>query len=543
MSNRMARGVTLALLVAAGFGTAMRAGAASLDDMDWSAPAFQSLHPASVKAVEQARKNRISRQRAVLAAEYRKWSDELAQRERTRNVKGMAIATAAVDALKKSLESLAATGTATAPESTRAELAQPLAAIRAQLEAAQRAADPVFDAALAEFKKALAEAGVADPGDAELRAAFDRWVAAPPAPAKPAAGNTPPAPGPAGVPTPPASVGAPSGDYFAQSGTAQGWQKLGRWTARISAMDIISIKVFEQEGRTSGKFENPLFGTLTPWTAEFTGKLRPGRYHFRLKRLPDHLPVDVEQWPTEANQGTLEFRTPMPEQKNLAIGFEIEYAGTEPLVAVSIETEPAGAQVEVDGMVYTEDGKPFRTPGVLQLPAGPHALRIFAEGHVEQKVARYEVREGAAISARLTPITARTAPGRQLRVDPKVIWGPTGLTVPVGAKISVVAGGEWACGAKKEMCGPGGYPAGDVKFGHYYLNPRNSPRQVRDAPYGALIARIGTGLPFVVRVGQEWVAREAGTLQFDVNEETDPKLRSDNLGMLELRVQITPPAR
>jgi hypothetical protein len=118
-------------------------------------------------------------------------------------------------------------------------------------------------------------------------------------------------------------------------------------------------------------------------------------------------------------------------------------------------------------------------------------------------------------------------------------WYPSGILIQNDVVIAVRADGEWSCGAKGERCSPDGYPTSVPTYRHY-SDP--ALRQVADAPYGALLAKIGKdGIPMVIGRAARFKAAGKGMLYFDVNEVTGKTARSDNTGEVTLHLSIIPP--
>ena len=279
-------------------------------------------------------------------------------------------------------------------------------------------------------------------------------------------------------------------------------------------------------------------GRPTEWSYEGLRKLDPGDYAFRLRRIDKRDVVEVVEWPGPANGGRLTFRTKIVRMIPAPTGFELQCSTARP-VSVPVKTEPAGARVFVDGKAYLEGGREARTPCTLNLPAGKYAVRITLEGHQDVEAKEYEVAEGRSIGARLSPL--KDMPGRTVKVDPLRIWADTGVTVSKGDRIRLSVDGEWGCGKQGELTGPAGYDPSQLKFSHYYMNPRNGPKQIDGAPYGALLVRIGTNKISHIGTLRGFIAGNAGPLLFDINEEPDPAWRRDNRGALQIKVIAGPP--
>lgn len=533
----------LPVLAAALFAAAAGTGRAA-DDAALFSPAMLNLRTTLSNDLATARSATLAAGGEVLKAETARWENDLAERRRTRNIKGIAVADAALDALKAASAALEKKGTVEFPANLRRELAEDFARLKTRIDAAEREASAAIAAAetkaVAAFRDAAQKAGVevdADPATAKKR--FDTWLTATP----PAAGAA--APGPAGTVATPAPVEAvpaspePPPEFFAQSRPGADWVTVGRWTAESTGPDVFEIAAFAGTGKKSGRKDNPIVGRATEWSYEGLRKLDPGDYAFRLRRIDKRDVVEIVEWPGPANEGRLTFRTKIVRMIPAPTGFELQCSTAKP-VSVPVKTEPAGARVFVDGRAYLEGGREARTPCTLNLPAGTYSLRIALEGHQDLEAKEYVVAEGRAIGARLSPL--KDMPGRTVKVDPLRIWADTGVTVNKGDRIRLSVDGEWGCGKQGELTGPAGYDPSQLKFSHYYMNPRNGPKQIDGAPYGALLVRIGTNKISHIGTLRGFIAGNAGPLLFDVNEEADPAWRRDNRGALQIKVIAGPAA-
>ncbi len=506
----------------------------------WDDPAWTSRRAEATRELAGIQKSKEQKIGAVLQAAQKEWDTELAARKRTGNVRGIAVANSALDAIQRAQSALAATKPIEWPAPLRRELAEPIGKVRdtcATLEAEH--AGQLQAARLKNLTQFIEAVRASDPDlvadDASAKALFERWLSgqpmksAGPAKEKPSAG---PVVGPAPEPAP----GQPPPEFFAESGFGAQWATLGRWTADMVAPDVVSIPVFNQPS-AQGSQMNPMAGRSSPWRYESQSTIPPGIYAFRLKRMEHHKPVQVMTWPKNEEGGSLTVRTPNAPEWPLRVGFEIQYARSGDMIEVPVRTDPAGATVIVNGEPYREGGEDRTTPCTLRLPEGRYDIRIRAEGYQDEGAERIEIRAGSKIAIRLKPSTSSKV--SKVRVDARSSWARTGVTLQKGDRVHIAAEGEWSANGK-DACGAGGYP-NTLKYGHIYLEPRNSPRQIADRPYGMLLGRIGEGKPFAIGAQGTLTAPADGPLAFDINEITDEDKRSDNRGQLNVTLTVSRP--
>ncbi len=481
---------------------------------------------------------------AALRDEIARWDGELAQRRRTRNVRGIAIAEDALQILRKALEQAAQGGRVELPTEVRRDLTDEMARLRERLaaldmERENRQREAELEAA-GKFRDAAARAGVEVSAEPEaLAARFRTWLTESP----PAAPPPPPAGGPTNGPAAPldATPAAPSRatepppEHFAQSRLGANWVRVGTWKAGSHGPDVFEVQLFGPPGRRTGSKPNPIVGRTIEWVYEQERAVEPGDYSWRLRRVDSADIVDVIEWPSRQNDGRLSFRTRMPVRVPSETVFEIEYSSAA-LIAVPVKTDPPGARVHVNGQPYRDGAREAVTPCTLHLPSGTYAIRLSLEGYQDTEVGAFRVISNAAIAVRLAPI--KNLPGRTVTVDPQKIWADTGIAVKKGDRVRLAVEGEWGCGRQGELAGPAGYDPSLTRFSHYYLDPRNSPRQLEGAPYGCLLARIGTNR--IANVGnlRGFIASDDGPLLFDINEVADPAWRRDNRGSLKIKVIV-----
>lgn len=497
---------------------------------DLFTPEMLALQKSATNALADAKSAGDRKARAVLDAALKEWEGELAERKKTRNIRGMAVADTAIEEIRKAMAAWPAKREMELPADLRRELTEPMGRLKRQLAEAVAAADEEYRQAERQqfdlFKKAVAAAD-ATPAEHVLLARFRKWLTESPPPRRGPRAASP-------ADTPDAAKSPP--EFFAQSSPGAEWRDLGRFTARMMGPDIFAVRVFDRTGTKEGDKPNPLSGSSSRWKYESRAKLDRGDYAFRMRRLPAHEAVDVIQWPNAGNEGVLQFRTPPSMRLPSDIGFELQYSSAA-LIEVPVKTEPAGARVFIDGRAYQVEGRDARSPFTMKLPAGTYAIRIALDGHVEQEAKSFAVTTGQTIAVRLIPL--KEAPAKQVSVDSKQPWTDSGIMVAKGDRIMISASGQWACGSKGELCGPAGYP-NTVAFNHYYLDPRNSPRLLEGKPYGALLAKVGDGAPVVVGDGKGFIAQSEGALRFDINEAADPDIRRNNRGRLDVRIMVRP---
>jgi hypothetical protein len=210
-------------------------------------------------------------------------------------------------------------------------------------------------------------------------------------------------------------------------------------------------------------------------------------------------------------------------------------ATNRPPVRIEIRTEPPGALVYVDRSLHAENEQIVRTPCTITVPEGGHRVRLTMEGYQDGVFDGFDCRDGKVLAW-----TFRKEAGlqeTQVRVLAIGRWKSSGVSVRAGEQIAVEASGTWSCGVRREPVDGNGYP-NDPRFFFYYVDPKRSPRQVKEANYGALLMRVGPGgEPIVVGSARRLTVPASGTLYFDINETDDFKAREDNAGSLQVRIR------
>jgi hypothetical protein len=120
--------------------------------------------------------------------------------------------------------------------------------------------------------------------------------------------------------------------------------------------------------------------------------------------------------------------------------------------------------------------------------------------------------------------TGGTNPSEGVTVSAKEQWTPTGITVRRGEPLSINASGEIKIG------GPGNPSASPAGAG-----ATNAGNPAPSAPTGALIARIGSGAPFLVGTQTQIQAPAAGQLFLGIND----SYLQDNEGTFQVQVTRT----
>ncbi|MCX7819592.1 MAG: PEGA domain-containing protein [Kiritimatiellae bacterium] len=517
-------------------------GATSVDQALYG-PEMMALRAAISNELAAAESRTREGRAQVLRQALADWETELAERRRTRNIRGIAVAEDARMALQRMLEELEKTGRVEWPSSLRRELTEPFQRLRDRMEGAERTgADLVAAAeraALERFRTAASRVGVSLPQEPDaLRARFHAWLREPP-PSPPAAapGTAPVARSEAEPPIAAAPRRTEPPEFFAQSRPGADWIDVGIWRAESRGPDVYEITVFGPAGERRGEKSNPVLGRTTAWSWRQNREVMPGAYSWRLRRLGTADVVDVIEWPSPSNDGRLIFRTRMPSRLPAETAFEVQYS-TSRLVSVDIRTDPPGALIEINGQPHREGLREVRTPATVHVVPGTISMKLSLDGYQDAVAPALRVDSNRTITVKLAPL--KDLPGRTVTVDAQSVWTDSGIAVRRGDRVRLSIEGEWSCGARGEMTGPQGYDPRDLRFSHYYLAGSGAPKQLESAPYGALLVRIGTNSPMAVAGSRGFVASAEGPLLFDINESTDPSHRRNNRGALKLKISVQP---
>jgi hypothetical protein len=529
----------------------------SLPGADLWTEALRSAHDEYRTAKMSLTVGRTEQLRALLDRYRQEAEASYDEKRRFGNIKGMMIAKTLVDFVKQAQESLAQTGDFEFPGYIRHELRETFEAIRREKEKADSdlapRLGPLQDTFYARFKAEIAgQMGASAPADETLRPLFMTWLGTEP----PALPPPPPEPEPGATPepnAPPPAAALPPG-VIAQNADAEQWETFARWTARMSAPAAIFLPIIDQIEDQTGETQDVFSGKKSEWKLEIV-KPMPGsmKYVFRLKKIDDRTPVELGHWPTKENRGQLLIRAPLHEAYPADFGFELQgavvssvqtRAGTEPsgTVDVAVKTQPPGARIFVGGTLFREAGEPVKTPCTIRLPPGETDIRLSLPEHVDKEFPAFAAKTGAAIEWTFQP--EKDLPGKTVPAQSRKIWASTGITVKRGDRIWILPSGQWTVGARNDNCGPDGYP-NTPQYAHYYKDPKAAPRQVPEAPYGALLAKVGY-LPsakiVVVGAGRTFQVGSGGELLLDANETAEESFRRDNRGSLDVKVIVIPSA-
>ncbi len=369
--------------------------------------------------------------------------------------------------------------------------------------------------------------------------------------------NSQPGSGPAGD-----TKEKPDGNVIAKTAEASAWYSVIDYQIESHGMDVIPLPVFKAKGSFDGKHSTPLLNKPSTWKMEVAHKLpRRPDYEFRVVRKSKIKPFDVVEWPRKRNNWKLIVRTAHPDEGPSSIhGATLQAAlpGSEmkdilsyeavaetgskgkekaavPTIEIPVVTKPQGAVIYIDGRPWRKDGKIETTPCKVDMTEGTHAIRLSLEGYLDKTVRNYEAKEGAQIywPFQKDPNIVM----RKFRVSAGATTS-TRIKVKKGSRIRVEAQGKWRCGSRGEMVGPEGYE-NNQKFYRYYLPGSNARKILKDANYGALLAKIGkNGKPVATGKKTEFTARSEGILYFEPNEPNEGDARKDNSGTLTVRVMI-----
>ncbi len=508
---------------------------------DWSRPAFQEIRKTwqtETNALEGARRvaylEMLERRRAEM-------EEELREKTAVRNVTGMAVARRALEICREGLESVRTNGTFQLPSSIRRELTEWLQRLTAEKEAADaRAAESlaqVRNRLKARLAEALEDKTRPSLPEQELDRLFENLLSAAPTP------QPTPQPSPADPSAPPAKEIPATPLYFAASGEAETWRRVGRWTAEVMARDVFAIPVLNVTSSYQGTKMPPIGGKPTTFSYEVLEPI-PAESAltriYRLKRIPDHLPVEVIAWPSPQNRGRLEFRTQPLTMIPSPHGFELETAVTGQKeiprgLEVQIVSQPPGAEIQINGRTATgPTGQPLQTPARFQIIPGSYRLTLTLPNYVSQTISNWNPQTKPSLSLTLTHET-KLPPTKIIRLDGTRSWVSSELVVRPGDRLWVIPEGEWVIGARGERCGPEGYPKTPA-FAHYYQSVPD-PRQSLELPYGALLIRFGPYEdPLAVTNARLFRISTHGVFALDVNEKNDKDLRRNNRGQLTVRL-------
>jgi len=481
------------------------------------------------------------------------------------NISGMAVTRKWMSIFKRCTEELETTGNFKLPTKVRRELASVIVACKQKKTEVEEA----HTARLAALERTCYERFVTEcgkqaeetPGDEELKQLFHDLISGRP-PAQPSSGEGEVEKGEveSGRDSQPDTSKEPT--VIAASGEGEEWAPIARWFVEVHGLGMFQIPVMNRFEAADGEGES-ILGESYKTRYEPLRILSPGGgYVFRAKTIRGEKPVEIVEWPSEANSWTILVRARPGEEAPSKHGFEFQasFPGATELpfvgptgedapvspetdkaratVKITVKTRPAGAVVYVDRRLYRPQEGPHRTPCEVALTAGTHDIVLKKLGYRDGVINQFEATEGRTLAWVLQKDPSFIS--KTVIVSAKSVWCAVGIDVKEGDCLVVSPAGTWSCGRKREKVDSEGYPNNEHFF-HYYLDPKSSPRQFARANYGALLMRIGEdgGL---VPVGRKLriKAERSGRLHFDINEKDDGRSRRDNTGSLTLRIQKWP---
>ncbi|MDI6775355.1 MAG: PEGA domain-containing protein, partial [Verrucomicrobiota bacterium] len=492
----------------------------------------------------------------------------LADKKKTGNITGMAIARNIIAIFEECSQGLQKSKDFAFPERVRRELAETIEACWQK----KKEIEELYTTAVAPLEadyynrfveKAKAQSG-ADQPEAQLKALFKNLMAGEDRGSVQPGGETK-APGPAAEPAPavPEILGA--------SGPAKNWVSIGFWTAEVSAVEMIRIPVLkiakpsrqtiksEESGRSISTAYRPL-RVLTKGT--------PG-LAFQAKSMPGRLGADIVEWPSARNEWRLLARVKPLVNVPSKHGMEIQVAGEAsaqelgtflaesaalanrnnaaapavatppqppPNVKIRIASDPAGAVVHLNGKQVVVGGASVATPCVVEAAPGKHDISLKLFGYVDGNFIGFNAGTNAAIIHMFSEDTT-AAVESSLKIFASEGWRESQVTVANGDRLIISVSGAWSCAPREEKVGPEGYPQ-DAAHNPYYLGPSALPRVHARANLGALLMKIGAkGGARVMGRSQRVVAEAAGPLYFGVNEADRDNSLADNKGGLTIYIQ------
>lgn len=551
-------------LLAADSGPAATHAEASLD---LSAPEYRTISRNYASARKVSDDTRREALKAILAKRIEESELMLAERKKTRNVTGIAVATTAINMFQTAMTNLDLSGAFSLPASVRKEL-------ETTLSQAKDAAKPIeatfsnemsrleavvlkqFISAVKAGHPELSDQAIASKYAVEFRGLLTAPVLAP-APA-PAAGTNALSSAAGSTNANVSATNQPPPDIIAASGEGQEWITAGRWIGAMRGMDVISVPVMQAAGTTNRTEQfNSMSGknSQLEYASVLSLSPNPGLV-YRLKNVKGHIPVGVLEWPSAHNGHQLMVRTTPSERFPSMHGFELQVSvatgdvrrvlsagqpsaassDNTPRALLSLVTTPSGASIAVDGKPVTV----AVTPCKLKLALGAHAVRCSLPGYLDILAANLDVQSNQTFQGtfKADPRFARRAVSVPANAAK---WVNAGISVSKGDTLVVYAEGTWSCTADHEAIGPEGYPK-DQKYMRYYGDPMQYIPQAADINFGALLMRLGDSAPFYA-VGSQFrlLITSSGGVSFDINEIQNQKLRKDNTGTLTVTAVVMPP--
>ncbi len=504
---------------------------------------------------EEKRKSAVTE---ILARHLTSMNSMLAEKKKSRNITGIAVATAGIDIFQTSISNVAAGGSFEPPDNIRRELETIVQECKASVTKEESSAAHMKDQALKDALQAYrAVAARSSPPLTNEAALKDRLLILIQQPSLSQSAPDPSAAMAGSATTNKPSSAAPELPLIlAASGDSETWYPIASWHAAMMGMDIITIPVFESpKGTNVTRQLNPMSGQNSElqWIVHHSVMPMDGML-FRLKRAAKREAVDVLEWPSRANGYKLVVRTPATERYPSLHGFDLEIAnpgfagstldGIRPAqsdnklplkTVVSIVTAPEGAAVYVNGVIQPK----VRTPCRIPLPSDIRSLILAMPGYAPLVLTNGTFPSGHIIRWNFAPDPRIQRANVTVAASAKS-WQSAGVHVNEGDQIVLQPQGQWSCGSGKELCDASGYPNNQT-FYRYYMDPAAHPRHTSTANYGALVARIGdSGRIVSAASARRFKAGESGHLLLDINESDTGMSRSDNSGSLIVNITVIP---
>jgi hypothetical protein len=501
---------------------------------------------------------------------------DLSAKQKSGNISGIAVATKAVEIGKGWIQQLETQKDMTVPGDVRRELKEKMNVIAARkkeidedwMAGLENLEIRFFDS----FTQKVKAQGVEEVDEEKLKNLFRQLVGVSP-PARIAssetAEKTASVASSGGEPaTATASIAQPTVQpvEIGRSGDATDWVPLAKWFAEVSTLMILDVPIVNRNKEETSEESNVLGGTCKTRFEPVSVLQSAEGCIFRVMSIPGNEPVEVIGWPRKANKWVLQVRVKPGAEVPSRHGIELQVSASsarllQPVATVSasegvettgngsvadgvkinISTEPPGAFVYVDKVLYREQTKIPQTPCTIVIAPGVHEILVKKPGYLDGVISGFQAKEGAQVTWTFLRDPAYVE--KTVKVDAIRSWQTSGVEVKKGDSITLEVSGTWSCGSGKEKVGPEGYP-NDEKYFKYYLDPKSSPRQVTEANYGALLMRIGkTGQVRAVSQNMKLKADADGAIFFDINEADDGKARRDNTGALNVKIIKVPSAK
>lgn len=539
------------------------------DDPRWAQPDLQAFRQEFVQR-EEALQQRHQQARVTFLQQALQQMEELVRKaNRTRNAREIMTAREGRTLIEQAIEQARAGKEPEWPEQVRPELDEQVKRWRTtlqELDQKQRvASDALRQQGATHFARQWSMM-TKDPVPPETQTdLFTRFLEYDPT-------TPPPTAPPAATATPSAPIEQSAGEespYFASNTTEQEtnllWTPIARWTGEMRGIDVVRINPFDRAHPEQIDQLNPMSQKTSALSFQPMANL-PQRadYKFRLKRISDRDTVDVLEWPSTRNVWHLIVRTRRGTKLPHPTGFIMDAAlpkadlgkllagagrligeesdsgasGTPATINVRVESEPPTALIYLNDQPYMGPRGHVATPYVVAMPPGKNHLRLTRYYFQDWVLTNYVPSANAVIHANMTP--REDMPWKRSDFKPQAGWVGSGLILQPGDTLFIKAEGRWQIGARRDYAGPDGYPKD--KFPHYY-DPADDRRLTTEAPYGALLMRIGPyGSTNHYASQVMWRAPPfVAEVYLNVNEVEDPKDRRDNQGKINLRTAIVTP--